>query len=173
MNLIVTCWRHYEQEAADEIRRILGESGDGQARTERSVLSGIVMVDTSADPVRIPRIIRERIRDEPWSVRYVRRAIPIQSWIETDMDRIVSEAARLAGAIRDGQTYRVTVKKRNSDVSSMQIIERIADTIQREVSLESPDRIVRVEIFGEHTGVSVLEPDGVLSVDREKRAASE
>ena len=173
MNLAVTCARHFEQDATDEIGMILGEMGDDTPRIEESDLSGILLIKTIVDPVEVCRMIREKIHDEPWTIRYVLRVIPIYRWIRTDLKGIVAESVDLAGAIPKDGKYRITIEKRNSNVSSSEIISGIADAIQRDVSLEKPDRIILVEIFGAYTGVSILEKGDVLSVEREKRQISE
>ncbi len=172
MNLIVTCPRHFEEDAADEISGILDGMG-ADLTVQKSRFSGILMVDAKISPAAVSRHIRERIHDEPWSVRYILRTIPVQKWIATDMEQIVAESQILAGTIRADEKYRVTVEKRDSEISSRDIISRIADLMENEVSLEAPDRIILVEILGDHTGLSVISADDILSVEREKRRISE
>ncbi len=173
-NLAVTCPRHFEDYACEEISRILGRMGDAAPRARRSGMPGIVLVRTSADPAAVSRYMRGLLREEPWSVRYALRTIPLQRWVKADPDSIVACSAELAGGIGEGQSYRVSVKKRNSRVSSQDLVRRIADSvIGGRVSLEDPDRTILVEIFGPRAGVSLVSDGDVLSVDREKRRMSE
>ena len=173
MNLIVTCPRHFEAEASDEINEILEEMGDDAVKIEISSLSGILMIETKIDPIDVSHKIREKIHDEPWAIRYIQRTIPIQKWILTDVDKIISESQKLSEKIQENQKYRITIEKRNSEVSSQEIISKIADLIKRDVSLDNPDWIILVEIFGKFTGLSVISSDDILSVEKEKRTISE
>jgi len=173
LNLIVTCPRHFEPETSDEIKRMLNEMGDESPKIEKSELSGILMIDTKIDPIQVSYKIREKIHDEPWVIRYILRIIPIQKWINSDIDKIVSESQKLSKKIQETQKYRITIEKRNSEISSQEIITKIADLVKRNVSLEKPDWIILVEIFGNYTGLSIITNNDILSVEKEKRSISE
>ena len=173
MNLIVTCPRHFETEASDEISAILEEMGEESPKIEKSSLSGILMIDAKVDPIQVSHKIREKIQDEPWEIRYILRTIPIQKWILTDLDKILLESQELSKKIQEEQKYRITIEKRNSEISSQEIITKVADNVKRNVSLDNPDWIILIEIFGKYTGISLIEKDDILSVEKEKRAISE
>ncbi|ABK78007.1 RNA-binding protein [Cenarchaeum symbiosum A] len=172
-DLVITCPRHFEEDAADEMRRVLEEMGRDEPHIKRSYLPGILMVVSGGDPASVSRRIREKIHDEPWTIRYILRAIPVQSWVDTDVRGIVDASRLLARGIAEGEQYRITIEKRDSDVSSREIIGGIAESIDRKVSLESPDRIVLVEIFGERTGLALLYDGDILSSEKERRTLPE
>jgi tRNA acetyltransferase TAN1 len=71
--------------------------------------------------------------------------------------------------VNEKESYRITIEKRNSDISSTEIISKIADNITNKVSLEKPDWIVLIEILGNKTGVSVLKSDDIFSLEISKR----
>jgi tRNA acetyltransferase TAN1 len=75
--------------------------------------------------------------------------------------------------ILDGETYRISIEKRNSDLSSKEIITKIANKIKNKVSLEFADKIILIEILGNKTGVSILKKSDVLSIEKTKRSISE
>jgi len=62
------------------------------------------------------------------------------------------------------------VRKRHTTLSTKEIVETVARNIDRKVDLENPDKIVLIEILGELTGVSVIAPSDVLSMERAKRS---
>ena len=173
MDLIVTCPRHFEPDAEREMREILARLGDPDIGVTITDMPGILTVRTALDPVDVVRGIREMLLDEPWSVRYSKRVIPVQRTVEPDVAKIAEAAAGLAGGIGEGETYRISVEKRNSDLSSREIITRIAGAIPNKVSLECPDRVVLVEILKWTAGVAVLRRSEILSVERTKRSISE
>ena len=173
MNLIITCARHLEEEAEDEIIDILDELGDTDVKTSISNMSGILTAETALDPIEVVKKMKEMLLDEPWSIRYCLRVIPIQKFIETNVKGIEEAVSSMSNQIQDTDTYRISIEKRNSDVSSKEIITKIADQIKNKVSLEFPDKIILIEILGNMTGVSILKKSDILSLEKTKRSMSE
>ena len=173
MNLIITCARHLEQETKEELLDILEEFGDPDANIVISDMSGIMTASTKLEPIEVVRRIKEMILDEPWSIRYCLRIIPIQKVIETTIENIEKIIENMNEQIKSGETYRISIEKRNSDLSSKEIITKIADKIKNNVSLEFPDKVVLIEILGNRTGISILKKSDILSVEKTKRSISE
>ena len=173
MNLIITCARHLEQETKEELLDILEEFGDPAANVVISDMSGIMTASTKLEPIEVVRRIKEMILDEPWSIRYCLRIIPIQKVIETTIENIEKTIENMNEQIKSGETYRISIEKRNSDLSSKEIITKIADKIRNNVSLEFPDKVVLIEILGNKTGISILKKSDLLSVEKTKRSISE
>jgi len=173
MNLIITCARHFEPETREELSKILEEFGDSDAKISITEMSGILTAKTKLEPIKVVSKIKEMLLDEPWSVRYCLRIIPIQKVIETKIEEIEKTVTDMLGQISDGETYKISIEKRNSDLSSQEIISKIASKIKNKVSLEFPDKVVLIEILGEKTGISILKKVDVLSVEKTKRSISE
>lgn len=173
MNLIITCSRHFEEQATNEISSILKDLGDINPRVNTSSLSGIVTVTTSLDPFFIVKKIQEKILDEPWSIRYCLRIIPIQETTITDVTNIVNLASNLIKIIKPKDTYRITIEKRHSTISTKEIIETIANKIPNKVSLENFDWMILIEILGRDTGVSILKEMDIIRTQKLKRSLSE
>ena len=173
MNLIVTCSRNFEEETKNEIKNILDKLGDKTPEVTITDLSGILTVKTSIGFDSIIRKIKQILDDEPWSVRYSLRIIPIQGTSTTNIDAIVSEMKKLTSIIQEHESFKIVVEKRNSDISSKEIISEIAKDLQNKVSMENPDWILLVEILGEKSGVSVVKEDSIISVQKIKRRLSE
>jgi tRNA acetyltransferase TAN1 len=113
------------------------------------------------------------VLDEPWSIRYCLRIIPIQKIIESKMEEIEEAISSMSQGILDGETYRISIEKRNSDLSSKEIITKIADKIKNKVSLEFADKIILIEVLGNKTGISILKKSDILSIEKTKRSISE
>ena len=173
MNLIITCARHLEPETEEELRDILEEFGDSDVKVTITNMSGILTAETKLDPVEVVRKIKEMLLDEPWSVRYCLRIIPIQKVIESKIEEIEKSVAGLSNQISDDESYRISIEKRNSDLSSQEIITKIADKIKNKVSLEFPDKVLLIEILGNKTGISILKKSDILSTEKTKRSISE
>ncbi|WP_428325456.1 THUMP domain-containing protein [Nitrosopumilus sp.] len=173
MNLIITCARHLEPETEEELRGFLDEFGDSDPKVTITSMSGILTAETKLEPVEVVRKIKEMLLDEPWSVRYCLRIIPIQRMVETKLEEIEKVVEELADEISKDEKYRISIEKRNSDMSSQEIITKIANKIKNQVSLEFPDKVVLIEILGNKTGISVLKKSDILSTEKTKRSMSE
>jgi tRNA acetyltransferase TAN1 len=173
LNLIITCPRHFEEEASEEVKRILIELGDQEPKIIISSMPGILTGITSLNPIESIEKIREKILDEPWSIRYCLRIIPIQGVCKTNIKEIEDEILKKIGVIKSEDSYRITIEKRNSKVSSDEIISKIAKNIPNKVSLDSPDWVILIEIIGDEAGVSVIRNNNILSVEKTKRSLSD
>ena len=173
MNLIVTCPRRLEDEAKEEIEKILIELGDENPKITITEMPGILTAITYLNQIELIEKIREKIIDEPWSVRYCLRIIPIQKTCSTNINEIATEVQSLIGVFKPEDSYRITIEKRNSEISSKEIISEIAKNISNKVCLDNPDWVVLIEIIGKETGVSVLRNNIILSVEKVKRSISD
>ena len=169
MNLIVTCPRNLELEAESEIKKILNELDDQEPEIFQTDMRGILMVNTILEPLKIIDWVKNKINDEPWFFRYCLRIIPVQKTTDTDIDKIKQNVINLKSIIQENDSYRITVEKRNSNLPSSQIINEIAKIIPNKVSLDEPDWVILVEIFGEKTCISILKNDSIFSLEKSKR----
>ena len=173
MNLIITCARHLEEDTEEELRDILDELGDSEIEVSISDMSGILTAQTKLDPIEVVKKMKEILLDQPWSIRYCLRIIPIQKVIETKIEMIEKAISNISNQILDGETYRILIEKRNSDISSKEIITKIAHEIKNKVSLDFPDKIILIEVLGGMTGISILKEGDILSIEKIKRSMSE
>ena len=171
MNLLVTCARNLETETKNEIGKILDEIGDQESEVLNVGMRGILMVNTSIEPSKIIDWVKDKVVEEPWLIRYCLRMIPIQSVTETDMSKITKDVIKLKDVIQQNDSYRITIEKRNTDMSSTEIITEIAKIFPNKVSLNQPDWIVLIEILGNKTGISILKEKEIFSLDNAKRAS--
>ena len=173
MNLIVTCSRHLEGDTEDELIDILNELGDSDVKISVSSMSGIIMVETKLDPIEVVKKMKEIVLDEPWSIRYCLRVIPIQKVVKTRIEEIEKIISSMSNQIEEKESYRILIEKRNSDISSKEIITKIANGIKNKVSLDFPDKIILIEVLGIVTGISILKKSDILSLEKTKRSISD
>lgn len=172
MNLITTCSRHLEEEACDEISEIIQKLGDESPRVGKSSFSGIIWIDTLIDPFLIISEIKKIILDEPWRMRYCHRFIPIRN-TASGFENIVESVRDQIKIMKDTDTYRITIEKRGSDISSKELINAVADIIPNKVSLEHYDWNVMIQIMGGITGISILKEEDIVSTLKFKRDSME
>jgi tRNA acetyltransferase TAN1 len=173
INLIVTCARHLEGDTEDELIDILDELGDSDVKISVSSMSGIITVETKLDPIQVVRKMKEKLLDEPWSIRYCLRVIPIQKIVETNIEEIEKIISNMSNQIEEKESYRILIEKRNSNISSKEIITKIANGIKNKVSLNFPDKVILIEVLGIFTGISILKKSDILSLEKTKRSISD
>ena len=169
MNLIITCARNLESETKNEIRKILGELGDQEPEILNVGMRGILIVNTIIKPSKIIDWVKNKVIEEPWLIRYCLRIIPIQRMTDTEIDKIKQTVIELKDTIQKNDSYRITIEKRNTSISSNEIITEIAKIFPNKVSLNQPDLIILIEIIGNETGISILNNDELFSLDKAKR----
>ena len=173
MNLIITCARHLEPETKEEVSKFLAEYGDEEPEIIITNMSGILTAKTKLDPVEVVNKIQERLLDEPWSVRYCLRMIPIQKVTDTKIEEIDDTISEMAESIPGEDSYRISIEKRDCNMSSQELISAVAKNIKNKVSLENPDKIVLIEILGAKTGISILKKSDIFSLEKTKRSLSD
>ena len=171
MNLIITCARNLESETKNEIKKIFDELGEQEPEILNVGMRGILMVNTNIEPSKIIDWVKDKVVEEPWLIRYCLRMIPIQSVTKIEMNEITKDVIKLKNIIQQNDSYRITIEKRNTDMSSSEIITEIAKIFPNKVSLNQPDWIVLIEILGNKTGISILKENEIFSLDKAKRAS--
>lgn len=168
MNLIVTSGKGLEARASAEFKEVALLSGTRKLTIERSAYDGVIEVEAE-NPKALLSFITEFVRSEPFKVRFMLRIIPVDRVVDTKLDEIVGAVKELAEKIGPAETFRITIEARDSPYSDKALIDALADAIDRKVSLDSPDKVVLLEIFGEYAGVSVVAPNEIVSIQKLKR----
>lgn len=164
-NLLVSTYRNREDDCISELWYLFRELGDEQVEVHRALVPGLLLVKTKLNPFDVSKKIGEIARERPWDVRYTLKLTPIDAVTSDDVEEIKRVAVALAEEkIRMDETFRITVNKRLSSISSRKLIEEIAKYIDRKVNLKSPDKILQIEIVGKDVGIAVLKPDDVVSI---------
>lgn len=166
MDLLVSypkgCW----SAARREIGRLLRRFGDPAPRIEKSGVPGIVVVRTALDPRQVVAQCTELFGAEPAAIRFAVKWVPVDYWCEKDLDamrRLVVE--RIAPGIGAGQTWAMKVEKRGwGEYHTAEIVQRLAELIDRKVRLKAPDVLVRIDILASAVAASVLKPGEIFSI---------
>ena len=117
-NLLVSSARGNEHEANSELVYLIGELGDRSAETSYTPVSGLTVAKTSLDPLKVIQNLRLILKEKPWEFRYVLKVRPVQKVVPCEIEAIENAVSERSEAIRDDETFRVSIEKRRSDVSS-------------------------------------------------------
>lgn len=167
-NLLATTSRGNERIACAELSRLLQQMGDACFAVDRSGITGLIVAKIAIDQFEAIRRLRVILEQRPYEFRYLLRIIPIEMVTQTGLNEIRGTVDTLARKIGEKDTFRVTIKKRFTTISAHDIIKTVAEGIRSRVDLEKPDKILLIEIVGRLTGLSVITPNDILSVMKEK-----
>ena len=62
-----------------------------------------------------------------------------------DIEEIEKTISSMSNQIEEKESYRILIEKRNSDISSKEVITKVANKIKNKVSLDFPDKIILIE----------------------------
>ncbi|MEN3035020.1 MAG: L-threonylcarbamoyladenylate synthase [Candidatus Methanosuratincola sp.] len=167
-NLIVTTQRGNERNC---MRELVTLSGEPSIRFSRTGFPGLLKGEVQSEPVEFCKALAAKLAEDPWRARFIQKVTPIQEATKAEAEDIRAAVRRLSGSIPTGATFRITVNKRGSEISSSWLIREVAREIERKVDLEKPDWIVDIELIRDVAGVSVIRPGDIVSVTKMQEEA--
>ena len=170
MNLMVTSQKGSEAKASAEFKEIALQRGHRKLRIEKSAFDGVLEIEIE-NPRDFITFMRDYVRSEPFRVHFIQRIIPVDLVVDTTLEQIKDAATQLSSQVLQGETFRIEITERDSPTTRKELIDTVADVIDRKVNLNSPDKVVNVEVLGEYTAISVVRPDEILSITRLKRSS--
>jgi tRNA acetyltransferase TAN1 len=164
-NLLVSCpWGVYEK-AKKEIADILETLGDESPIVKRTIAEGIIGVKTRLNSREVVYALRRLFDENPFVFQYTLKWVPVDLWTFSDMDSMKEGIRKLRNKIHAGEKWRMTVEKRRYSLHhKFEVITELAALIDEKVDLENPEKILRVDIIGRYTGMSVLKPTDMFSI---------
>jgi tRNA acetyltransferase TAN1 len=167
-NILATTERIDERRAGGELWMLLRAAGDESPVVDKMGIWGIIVARTHLEPAMAVAKVREEFLKKPDSIQAIFRVIPIQRLVPTKLEEIVKATKELSATINTDESFRITVEKRRTHLGSHEIIDAVAEGINRKVNLDDPDWVVLVETTGRKTGVSVVRPANILNVQKER-----
>jgi len=169
-NLILSTSRHHEFDAQSEFHVILKSFRDPNPISQITSLSGILIARTNLDPFQVVARMKRLVHEEPWNVRFILRMIPVEiALFGAGITNIKEASKRLSSKMKASDTFRITVERRHTPMTSSDVISNIGSAFDNAVDLENPTWLVLVEIIGKMVGVSILRPYEIFSLVRESR----
>ncbi len=170
LSLILTSAKGLEAKASAEFKEIALQFGVRKFQIDKSPYDGILEIEMD-NPRALIAFLRDYVRSEPFRVHSILRLIPVDVVVDTNLEQIKGAAKQLAAAIGETETFRITVESRDSPYNTRQLIDAIAEVVDRKVNLNSPDKILQLEVLGEYSAMSVLGPEDIVSIVRLKRGS--
>ncbi len=162
VTLLVTTPVGREGDASLELEWALGD-----AKIKRLRWKGVLLVRSKVTKEEALKSLKE------FETTAIFKVIPIEKIVKSKKEIIIEEAFKLARArINEGDSFAVRCRRRGNWIRSSKEIEielgaKIKDEINAKVDLTNPKWIVRIEVLGGKTGISVIKPDEILKKEVE------
>ena len=166
-NLIATTNRREESWGCTELWMLLRDIEDPKPIVDRSGVYGLIAARTTLNPVEAVGKLREELGRRPEAFRHLIRLMPVETVVPSEIERIKEAVLSLSEQIGGGESFRITVEKRRTTLRSREIIEAVAEGINRKVNLENPDWVILIEVISKYTGISVIKPSETLNTVKE------
>jgi len=108
--------------------------------------------------------IKKLLKRDPNFFKFILKIIPIDLICETKV-KIIKEFVKEHhnSFISETESFKIVLKRRKHEkIERTSFIEYIASSIENNVDLENPDKIIRIEILGNITGISFLKRDEII-----------
>ena len=139
--------------------------GDDNLRVYSTHVIGLITCKTSLDPFLVVENLKEIAEENAYQFRYAIRFTPLERCVKSDIDSIVNAVEELLPKIDEKESFRVTVRRRHTDLEHMEVVSAVASVVSRKVDLDNPDKTVWIEIVEELTGISILNQEkDILSI---------
>jgi tRNA acetyltransferase TAN1 len=124
-------------------------------------------VKTRLDSREVVKKLISFFNQNPSGFQYTLKWVPIDSWVDSDIESLKGAVQKLRNKIKLGERWRMTLEKRRyTQYPKIDIIRTLAELIEEKVDLKNPDKILRIDIIGKYAGVSVISPSEIFSTTK-------
>lgn len=162
--LISYSWSHFF-DARREAIGILRRFGDPHPTMEKTSVAGIAVAHTALNSREVIHRCKALFGTEP-TFQFAIKWVPVDFWCDTGLEAIKAAIEdKISSRIGADQAWAMVVEKRRwQQYHTREIIDYLAPSIRQKVDLGRPDVIVRVDVVGRRTAISLLKPDEVFSI---------
>jgi tRNA(Ser,Leu) C12 N-acetylase TAN1 len=128
---------------------------------------GLITALTEIDEFEVIKKIKEIIVRDPDFFQYILKIVPIQYSVVTKAKRITEIIKQYHRKyIKENETFRIKLNRRSNDqIDRDSLIEKCAYPIDNPVDLENSDKIIRIEVLGNVTGISFLRKGDIIRIE--------
>lgn len=167
-NLIVTFDPNHRGSAELELREVLRQAGE-KPQIGQTEVEGLFKVAVSDARKAVARI-RDLVRGNSGLFSVTHHYTPVDRWCQAEVSAMQKLIRELTSGIGREEKWKMGLNKRHWDkLEGNQLIMRLTEVVDRpNVDLDSPEKIIQVEIIGKEAGLSLLTPKDVVDVAKEK-----
>ncbi len=167
-NLLVTFNPSHEGSAKAEVMAVLDQIGE-KAEFVGPELEGVFLLQVS-EPKSVVKKLIDLCKNDSTKFEFTFNWVPIETWCSSKMEDMLKEMEKINERMSDEETWKMELNKRQYEGRPLDLIMKLTEKIEkRKVDLENPQKIIRVEIIGDKAGISLLNSDELLSVQKLKK----
>ncbi len=129
---------------------------------------GLITALTNLNPKEVIAKINTIQDKNPDYFQFILKIVPIDFICETEVktiEKIIEE--NFKNYIDDKDSFKIILNRRHHQkIERDNFIERIANLINNPVDLETPDKIIRIEVLGNITGISFLKKNELITIKK-------
>jgi tRNA acetyltransferase TAN1 len=166
-NVLVTYHPNEKKQAEEEAATVLRDAGIRLEDMTESIVPGLLHLRVEGDGKEQVRRLREFAVRFPEVFRATHRWIPIEQWLRSTQDAMISAARTFGERIGEDERWKMELEKRlYPEGSTRELVRMLTDNINAgPVDLQDPQKVLFVEIIGEYAGFSLLAPDEYLDIN--------
>jgi tRNA(Ser,Leu) C12 N-acetylase TAN1 len=166
-NVLVTFHQNEKTKAEEEIVERVQQADLVLEDMMESSVAGLVILRIKGDGKEAVRRLRAFAMRFPDVFRHTHRWIPIEEWVSSEPEAMISAARTFGARIVDGDRWRIDVEKRRyQGGSSQDIVRMLAEHIHKGmVDLDGPEMVLLVQIIEDFAGFSLVRDDEVLDIN--------
>ena len=165
-NLLVSTSRFNEVNAKAEIWFTLLMCGDKYPIILGIKYPGLITAATNIDTKEVMRKIKKILEKDSNFFQFILKIVPVDYVCETNLNLIKDFIEKYYPLyINKEDSFKIELKRRKNEIIERDaIIESVAKIIPNRVDLDNPDKIIRIELLGNVSGISFLNPDDIFLI---------
>ncbi len=166
VNLIITYDPVHSDSASEAVESVFA-SIDTKINFSESEYGGIFFAEVN-DPRQVVKKLGKLSAKNKEIFGCTYHYIPVDRWVSSGIEDMQEAVRSLASGIGENDKWKLELSRRHYHrYQDSELILKLTDIIETgEVDLEDPVKIIKVEIIGQHAGISLLKPEEVLMVSR-------
>ncbi|HEY0089546.1 MAG TPA: THUMP domain-containing protein [Candidatus Lokiarchaeia archaeon] len=126
--------------------------------------SGLIVALTNLDVVAVIKKFKSILKNDPEFFQYILKIVPINFVCETNIEvikQIVQQ--KYFEFLKPSESFKLKLKRRKNElIERDQFINVVTKNINNRVDLSHPDKIIRIEVLGNFSGISFVEKDDII-----------
>jgi hypothetical protein len=166
-NMLVTFHHNEKTKAEEEVANRIKEAGLVLEDLMESSVAGLLLVRVAGSGKEAVKKLRGFAFRFPEQFHYTHHWTPIEEWVSSEPEVMISAAQNFGSRIREGDRWRLDLEKRHYvGGPSLDLIKMLTDPIDNgTVDLNDPELILKVEIIGGFAGFSLVNEEEVLDIN--------
>ena len=166
-NLLVSTSRFNEVNAKAEIWFTLLMCGDTYPIIQGIKYPGLITAATNIDTKEVIRKIKKILEKDSNFFQFILKIVPIDYVCETKLNVIKDFVEKYYPLyLNKEDSFKIELKRRKNEIIERDaIIESVAKIITNRVDLDNPDKIIKIELLGNVSGISFLSPDDIFAIN--------